>query len=213
MPSTSEPATDSPLPAKATKAAKATKSAKVTKSAKATKSAKVTKSAKATKSAEIKSKKKSQKVRRRRTRRPPVTIGWREWVTLPEFTSVPIKAKIDTGARTSALHAFGLEIVKQDGQDVAVFELHPVQRSSEDMCRVEAPILQYRKVRSSDGRVETRPVVKTTIRLGTVEWPIEVTLTSRDTMGFRMLLGRAAVRRQFLVNPGRSFLIAPSEDV
>ena len=146
---------------------------------------------------------------RRRSHPDPVAVGWREWVTLPEMSELPVKAKIDTGARTSALHAFGLWIVDRDGTDWASFELHPVQRSSAGSVRVEAPVVSYRRVRSSNGQVENRPVVRTPVRLGGLEWPIEVTLASRDAMGFRMLLGRAAVRSRFLVDPGRSFLMTP----
>ena len=142
---------------------------------------------------------------RKKTRK---IIGWREWVALPDLCATPIKAKIDTGARTSALHALDLELTEIDGATVAVFELHPVQRSAAGAVRVEVPVLSFRRVRSSNGRVETRPVVVTTARTGRIEWPIEITLASRDEMGFRMLLGRSAVRRRFLVDPGRSFLPA-----
>lgn len=150
--------------------------------------------------------------RKRRPRQPPAIVGWREWVSLPEMSCIPVKAKIDTGARTSALHAFGLRILEREGGRVAAFELHPVQRSGADAARVECPVTAFRKVRSSNGRVETRPVVTTLVRLGETQWPIEVTLTSRDAMGFRMLLGRAAVRRRFLVDPGRSFLASRVEE-
>ncbi len=136
----------------------------------------------------------------------PRTIGWREWLVLPDLAPTPMKAKIDTGARTSALHAFDLEIVQRDGTAMASFELHPLQRSSEQSTRVEWPIRGYRRVRSSNGKSESRPVITTTAQLGDVRWPIDITLTSRDEMGFRMLLGRAAVRRRFVVDPGRSFL-------
>ena len=151
--------------------------------------------------------------RPRRTRpRTPVVAGWREWVALPEMSGVALKAKLDTGARTSALHAFDLDIVDGELGPVAAFELHPVQRSGLDAVAIEAPITTFRRVRSSNGRVETRPVVTTTLRLGATEWPIDITLTSRDQMGFRMLLGRSALRRRFLVDSGRSFLIDPVED-
>ena len=143
--------------------------------------------------------------RRRKTR---TVIGWREWVRLPDLCPARIKAKIDTGARTSALHAFDLRIRETGGAMVASFELHPKQRSSAGAVRVECPVLGFRKVRSSDGRVETRPLIVTTARAAGIQWPIEVTLASRDEMGFRMLLGRSALSRRFLVDPGRSFLAA-----
>ncbi|MDH3705183.1 MAG: RimK/LysX family protein [Acidimicrobiia bacterium] len=144
-----------------------------------------------------------------RPRRPVKPfIGWREWLELPELGPDPVKAKIDTGARTSALHAFGLEIEDRRGVPHAHFELHPMQRSSQRSIEVARPIEGFRPVRSSNGRTEQRPVIVTTARLGDVEWPIEITLTSRDEMGFRMLLGRAAVRDRFVVDPGRSYLLS-----
>ena len=133
-------------------------------------------------------------------------IGWREWVELPELCASPVKAKVDTGARTSALHALDLEIRQTGGGRIATFTLHPMQRTAEGAVRVECPILGFRRVRSSNGRVETRPWIVTPLRAGGVEWPIEITLAARDEMGFRMLLGRAALRRRFLVDAGRSFL-------
>lgn len=125
---------------------------------------------------------------------------------LPELCPTPVKAKIDTGARTSALHVFGLQIQDVDGEQLASFELQPVQRSPVRSARVECPVSSFRRVRSSNGRVEDRPVIKTPIKVADMSWLIELTLTSRDAMGFRMLLGRAAVRRRFLVDPGRSYL-------
>ena len=135
-------------------------------------------------------------------------IGWREFVELPDLSSRPIKAKIDTGARTSALHAFNLKLSEQDGTTMASFEVHPEQRSARHAQAVSVEVHAFRRVRSSNGRTELRPVILTTARIGRVKWPIEITLTSRDDMGFRMLLGRSAIRRQFLVHPGRSFLLS-----
>lgn len=133
-------------------------------------------------------------------------IGWREWVALPDLGVDAIKVKVDTGARTSALHAFDLEVVRgPDGGHVARFEVHPLQRSARQSLRVEAPVLEFRAVRNSGGQREERPVILTTIGLLDRSWPIELTLTRRDEMGFRMLLGREAVRRHFYVDPGRSF--------
>jgi hypothetical protein len=141
-------------------------------------------------------------------KRSKLVLGWREWVELPDLGASPIKAKIDTGARTSALHAFGLSIEQIDGAPFASFELHPIQRSDADAVAVQCPVLDFRRIRSSNGKIETRPVIATTASVGDVSWPIEVSLTSRDAMGFRMLLGRVAVRRRFLVDPGRSFLLS-----
>jgi hypothetical protein len=134
------------------------------------------------------------------------TIGWREWVGLPELAVQHIKAKVDTGARTSSLHAFNLREVEKDGVTHISFTIHPEQGTSHPSVLAEAPLLAYRKVRDSGGKVELRPVVKTTVRLMNADWPMELTLTRRDAMGFRMLLGRQAIRNRFVVDPGRSFL-------
>lgn len=125
---------------------------------------------------------------------------------LPKLSPVPVKAKIDTGARTSSLHAFGLSVVDRDGVPWADFEIHPIQGSRNQRAQVSCPIKSFKQVRSSTGHSERRPVIRTSIRIGEQEFDIDVTLTSRDEMGFRMLLGRAAVRRRFWVDPGRSFL-------
>lgn len=141
-------------------------------------------------------------------------IGWREFVTLPDLIGHPIKAKIDTGARTSALHAFGLDVTHEDGISTATFQIHPEQRSSAMSADVTCRIETFRRVRSSNGKSELRPVIVTRAQIGKVTWPIEVTLTSRDDMGFRMLLGRSAIRKHFLVHPSRSFLLStkPTKD-
>ena len=137
---------------------------------------------------------------------PRRIIGWREVVELPELCSTPIKVKIDTGARTSALHAFDLKVEERDGKFWADFEIHPVQRSGRDTTRVSYPVTMFRNVRSSTGHTQRRPVIKTPIRIGNLKFTIEVTLTSRDEMGFRMLLGRSAVSRRYLVDSSRSYL-------
>lgn len=133
-------------------------------------------------------------------------IGWREWVALPECGVPAIKAKVDTGARSSALHAHGLTIYHRDQVEIASFEIHPIQRRSVPSHTVEAPIIERRRVTSSGGHQQLRPVVVLDVELLGQRWPIEVTLTRRDSMGFRMLLGRQAIRRRFLVDPGRSYL-------
>lgn len=134
-------------------------------------------------------------------------IGWREWVILELLSPTPIKAKIDTGARTSSLHAFDLRIQESGDQTTASFVVHPVQRSAAEARRVEVPVTGFREVRSSSGHRERRPVIRTPITLGNQRFDIDITLTSRDEMGFRMLLGRAAIRRRFLVDPSRSFTL------
>jgi hypothetical protein len=134
------------------------------------------------------------------------TIGWREWVSLPEVTSVAIKAKVDTGALTSTLHARDLVIERRGAEFWVDFEVNPIQRSKQRSTRVTHPIRVFKKVKSSTGHTESRPVIRTPIRLGDQEFDIDLTLTSRDAMGFRLLVGRSAIRRRFVVDPGRSFV-------
>ena len=133
-------------------------------------------------------------------------IGWREWVSLPALNVPSIKAKIDTGARTSALHAWNIEPFRRDGALWLRFELHPVQRSRTDRVVCEARAVDQRPVRNSGGQVEKRFVIETSLQLGTLTWTIELTLADRDQMGFRMLLGRTALKDGVLVDPGRSYL-------
>jgi hypothetical protein len=134
------------------------------------------------------------------------TVGWREWITLPDWGIKHLKAKIDTGARTSALHAFDIETFDRDGAPWARFTIHPWQDSAADQRRVEAPLLDRREVRSSSGTTRTRPVVEAVIEMAGQRKTVEVTLTRRDEMGFRMLVGRQALRRTYLVDPARSYL-------
>ena len=133
---------------------------------------------------------------------PKPVIGWREWVGLPELGVDWVKAKVDTGARSSSLHAWDIAV---DG-DVVRFSVHPVQDDDDVVVQAEAQLVEHRDVRSSNGDVEVRPVIRTVAVLRGEDIPIELTLSRRDEMGFRMLLGRSAVRRRFLVDPGRSFL-------
>lgn len=133
-------------------------------------------------------------------------MGWREWVELPELGVHRIKAKIDTGARTSSLHAFGLERFQRDGREMVRFEAHPLQRDTTVRIPVEAELVDRRSVRSSTGAETVRPVIETEVTLLGQRWPIELSLIRRDLMGFRMLLGRQAIRGRFVVDPGRSFL-------
>ncbi len=133
-------------------------------------------------------------------------IGWREILSLPELNVARIKAKIDTGARTSALHAFNCQEFKQDDKTMIRFGIHPLQRDSKQTILAEAELLEYRKITNSGGYAQTRPVILTTVKLGEHQWQVELTLTNRDVMGFRMLLGRQALKGRFSIDPGKSFL-------
>jgi hypothetical protein len=133
-------------------------------------------------------------------------LGWREWLSLPELGIEQIKAKVDTGARSSSLHAFDVRIAKEDGQSWVSFIIHPIQGRNVPAIAAKARLIEHRQVRSSSGHVESRPVIETTVCLGGRTWQIELTLTNRDEMGFRMLLGRSAIARKFVVDPARSFL-------
>ena len=136
----------------------------------------------------------------------PLIIGWRETVALPQLGISKIKAKIDTGARTSALHAFQIRMSDRKGKKIVHFQVHPFQRDSKTTIIAEAELLEYREVKNSGGAAQLRPVILTEVELGREKWKIELTLTNRDLMGFRMLLGRQAVRSKFLVDPGKSFI-------
>ena len=133
-------------------------------------------------------------------------IGWREWVSLPDFGIKFIKVKIDTGAGTSVLHASDIEFSTKNDTMWVRFVVHPEQRSSKNTKCVEAEVIEMRHIRSSSGHVTLRPVIRTHIKIGDKTWEIQLTLINRDIMGFRMLIGREAIRKEYLVNPGRSYL-------
>ncbi len=146
------------------------------------------------------------RVAEQRKKKARPMVGWREWVALPNLGVDSIKAKIDTGARTSSLHAFGLRTFERDGETWARFEVHPLQKHAHPSIPVEVPIAGTRLVRNTSGHQQPRPYIVTPVELMGRRWEIEITLANRDQMGFRMLLGRQAVRRRFLLDPGRSFL-------
>ena len=138
-------------------------------------------------------------------------LGWREWLALPELGIPAVKAKIDTGARTSTLHAFRQETFNKNGRDYIRFWIHPLQRNRKIELGCTAPVADRRMVRDSGGHGEMRYVIVTPVRINDRLWPIEITLTSRDTMLFRMLLGRSAlVPGNFTVNPAASYLLGRS---
>lgn len=136
-------------------------------------------------------------------------LGWREWVSLPTLGIDLIKCKVDTGARTSALHAFDHDIYTDDqGQSRIRFRLHPDQGNTERVVLCDALLIDERVVTDSGGHRELRRVIRTPVVIGPWILPIELTLTNRDTMRFRMLLGRTAMMHRFVVDPTRSFLAA-----
>ena len=132
-------------------------------------------------------------------------IGWREWISLPDLGVDSIKVKVDTGARSSSLHAIRQRIFERDGDKWVRFQINPLQDKTERKVSAEAKIIDFRSVRSSSGVAEMRPVIETRIKLLDHSWPIELTLSNRDAMGFRMLLGRQAFRKKFFVDAGGSY--------
>lgn len=139
-------------------------------------------------------------------------LGWREWLALPDLGIPAIKAKIDTGARTSAIHAARVETVRRKGVELVRFHLHPVRSRPDIVVHGEAPILDRRIVSDSGGHREERVFVRTRLVAGGHEWPIEINLTDRETMLFPMLLGRTAMAGRVLVEPEHSYLLGRPSD-
>lgn len=134
-----------------------------------------------------------------------IVLGWREWVALPELGVNVIKAKIDTGARTSSLHAFGIERFRQHWKDRVRFDIHPLQRDDQHVIKCAADLVDIRHVTDSGGHRELRYVIETELVLGGISRAIEISLTNRAEMIYRMLLGRKALQNHFIIDPTRSF--------
>lgn len=137
-----------------------------------------------------------------------IIIGWREWISLPELGIPRLKTKVDTGARTSSLHACFVKVLeKTSHQKQVCFIIHPQpRRFPEKAIKCVADLIDIREITDSGGHKESRCVIQTSVVLGTQCWPIEITLTSRDNMRFRMLLGRTALEHRFIVDPTHSYL-------
>lgn len=134
-------------------------------------------------------------------------VGWREWAALPSLGVDRIKAKLDTGAKTSALHAFDVQPLRIDGEDWVRFSIHPLQRGDINAVSCVAEVVDQRWVTNPGGRRQKRIIIVTDIRMGGEEWPIELSLTDRDEMGFRMLIGRTAMHGRLVVDPDGSYRV------
>jgi hypothetical protein len=138
----------------------------------------------------------------------PVCLGWREWLAIPDLGIARIKAKVDTGARSSCLHTCGLEIYEDaSGEKRVRFAVHPLPRRPNLTAECDRPLVASRVVRDSGGHEEERPFIRVPVVLGPYEWEVEFSLTRRDNMKFRMLLGRSAMKHRFLVDPTLSYLV------
>lgn len=139
-------------------------------------------------------------------------IGWREWCSLPDLGLPGVLAKVDTGAKTSSIHAFRTDVFSRDGSDWVRFAVHPLQRHRVPEILVEAPVVDDRPVTSSNGETEHRLVIATKMVLGGYAFDTEITLANRDEMGFRMLIGRQSLSKRFVVDPSLSFTLGHREE-
>lgn len=138
---------------------------------------------------------------------PRLIIGWREWLSFPDLGIDRIKAKIDTGARTSAIHAFDIREFERDGESYVEFLVHPAQRRKKPEIRCSARVREKRMITSSNGARSERYIIETQLGIGGHFWPIELSLAKRDQLGFRVLLGRQAIRGKCIIDAGSSYKI------
>ena len=139
----------------------------------------------------------------------PTIIGFREWVSLADLKLPAIKAKIDTGAKTSSLHAYDIKLINKDDKNFVHFKVHPIQKNDSLIVECEALLIDQRTVTDSGGHKESRYVIQTTIQMGRLKKKIELTLTNRIGMKYRMLIGREALK-QFYIDPSQSYLLRKS---
>src|SRR6056297_56733 len=135
----------------------------------------------------------------------PIRLGWEEWLGLPDLGLPTLRAKVDTGARTSALHAFDIETFGSARAPKVRFAVHPVPGNEELSIPCSAPIVDRREVTSSNGETEMRFVIETELEVGNTSVPVEITLTDRTMMAYRMLLGRQAIQSDWIISPTESF--------
>ncbi|MDC7125523.1 MAG: RimK/LysX family protein [Spirochaetales bacterium] len=133
-------------------------------------------------------------------------LGWKEWVSFPDWEIDYIKAKVDTGAQTSTLHAEEMTIFNIDKKIMVKFKIYPWQNNKENGKEVTTEVITFRKIRSSSGCLEKRPVIKTTISVADKTFETELTLTNRQLMGFRMLIGRRTLDKKFVITTAKSCL-------
>jgi len=141
-----------------------------------------------------------------------IIIGSEEWCALPGLGIPAIKARVDSGARASSIHALNICAFRRGKDDWVSFEIPPLQQDDHTVLQCERPVIELRPVKSSNGLSETRYVVRTTLQLGEANWDIELTLANRATMAYRMLLGREAMRDRVLIDPSQSFCLGDIGD-
>ena len=151
------------------------------------------------------------KTRKKRVRKPLALLGWREWISLPDLDVDKISAKVDTGAYTSSLYATHIKVFERDGNEFAKFRVIYGKPGKRKFSTTQAPLVGFRKIKSSTGETEERPVIKTSVCIMGQCWKSEITLTSRQSMQFPMLLGRACLKKRFIVDPSRANLSAEQE--
>lgn len=132
---------------------------------------------------------------------PKMVIGSDEWCAFTSIKIPAIKARVDSGAKTSSMHAVNIQKFSHNEEQWVRFEVHPLQKNKKITVHCEAPLIDQRVIKSSSGDKEQRPVIRVPLSLGGKSWEVEVTLTNRDSMGYRMLLGREAMSGRVLIDP------------